>query len=69
VNKWSIPDILDKYSSSRRSPSRSPPAAAPDPGAAAAAPGPAPTRFCNVCINSLPETDFTAPKVGWTYLD
>lgn len=54
VNKWSIPDILDKYS--RRSPSRSPPAQPATP------PGPPQARYCTVCAGSQPETDFAAPK-------
>ena len=66
VNKWSIPDILDKYSPvrSRRSASRSPPAATAG-GAAATAGGAAQTRYCTVCAGNPPETDFTAPKVSW----
>jgi hypothetical protein len=70
VNKWSIPDILDKYSpvrTSRRSSSRSPPAAAAASAAGSANVTPSvpaqATRYCNVCAGNLPESEFTAPKV------
>jgi hypothetical protein len=68
VNKWSIPDILDKYSpvrtAARRSASRSPPAAAAAAaGSSASVTPPQTTRYCNVCAGNLPESEFTAHKV------